>query len=292
MLLRVKRAPRSRYRILLCTRSPHSPLQIIKPRQRMHRKHRLQILRRRILVDPTHVVRAHTVDDARNARVPVEPRIGDPARRFTTTSRPVTGAALSRTARTIPSAGSVQLGSVDSRIRHDTSGRESMTDAGSALTLSTVTPDGMRMSHSTLARPGIVSTPMPPSIRPVLTVMRRKARPPPRRTPLPPRTAPPRWCARPPRAAKARGPRPRSARGARAPRGSRPPSPRARPRRFPYRRRGPREASRCRRSASRRPPPPRRSRAGTACPTARLSPRRRRARARPRRSRHRGTPPG
>ena len=49
-----------------------------------------------------------------------------------------------------------------------------MADASSALTRSTVTPGGMRMSHSARARSGMVLTPMPPSMRPVLTVMRRK----------------------------------------------------------------------------------------------------------------------
>ena len=80
----------------------------------------------------------------------------------------------SRAARTMAASGSVQLGSVHWRIRHDTSGRGPMADASSALTRSTDTPGRMWMSHSARARSGMVLTPMPPSIRPVLTVMRRK----------------------------------------------------------------------------------------------------------------------
>ena len=54
---------------------PSLTLQIVKPRQRVHRKHRLQILHRRILISPSHPVRSHPVDHARHPCVPVEPRI-------------------------------------------------------------------------------------------------------------------------------------------------------------------------------------------------------------------------
>ena len=49
-----------------------------------------------------------------------------------------------------------------------------MAAASSALTRSTVTPGGTRMSHCARARSGMVLTPMPPSMHPVLTVMRRR----------------------------------------------------------------------------------------------------------------------
>ena len=60
------------------TSTSSTAVELVERGECVHDEHRAQVLHRRMLVDPAHVVRAHTVDGARHAGMPPEPGIGEP----------------------------------------------------------------------------------------------------------------------------------------------------------------------------------------------------------------------